>query len=66
MHFISLLSALSDLLMWNASIDDFVIIQGAGLTRLPLHVSAPADFQCLGLIIADQKTKRFHEKFIYE
>ena len=30
--------------------------QGAGLFRLSLHVSAPADFECLGLISADQKT----------
>ena len=38
MHFIPLLSALSDLLMWNASIDDFIIIQ---LGPIPLSSSYP-------------------------
>ena len=38
--------------------------QGGGLSPLPLHVSAPADFECLGLISDDQKTHWFHEKFI--
>ena len=45
----------------------FLYIQAGGLTRLPLHVSAPADFECLGLISDDQKRIRyFHEKFILD
>ena len=31
--------------------------QAGGLTRLLLRVSAPTDFECLGLISDDQKMK---------